>query len=155
MSKIVTEIDCYLMPFAVEAAKSSHDLHTKVGAVIAVGYFLVSKGANRFPLGVELSPERLGRPVKHSWILHAETIAIHNAYRFGKRGINNLSDATIYSTHPPCASCMGNIIMSGIRRVVAPNRMTLASIVHKDWNSEMWVAEQMAKEAGVVMVEWE
>lgn len=71
--------------------------------------------SNRFPSGVHKSSERIARPAKYAYIMHAECRAIANAARYGVR----LEGSTMYLNWFPCAGCAQSIVQSGIIRLVA------------------------------------
>ena len=143
--------DIHWIDRAELARAGSHDPDTRVGAVIAINEKFIAQGANRLPNGVKLLEERLKRPAKYNWMVHAEVNCIHSAIRYDKSKIDFFY-ATLYSTLPLCGECMKSVIQSGIRRVVAPDRMNFVAERSQDWQLSMWRGEEMAQEANVVMV---
>ena len=93
----------------------SKDPGTKVGAaIVRPDKTVCSVGYNGFPRDVPDNPEWYAdRDIKYKIIKHAESNAIHHANE-------RLDGYTIY-VYPlcPCASCAGDIIQRGIKRVVA------------------------------------
>lgn len=59
-------------------------------------------------------PERSQRPLKYSFIGHAEALAIAKAARLG----TSTDGATLYLNWFPCDQCSISIVHSGIKRVV-------------------------------------
>jgi dCMP deaminase len=87
-------------------------------------------GANHFPQGVEVTPERLAdRDTKLLFMEHAERDAIFTA---AIRGISTLN-ATLYVPWFSCAPCARAIVSAGIARVVGHKQMM-------DKTPERWVA---------------
>ena len=65
---------------ALAEAWGSPDPSTQTGAIIVdAGGRVVSGGCNDFPEGVAAKPERLERPLKYSFMEHAERNAIYSA----------------------------------------------------------------------------
>ncbi|KKS96251.1 MAG: Deoxycytidylate deaminase [Microgenomates group bacterium GW2011_GWC1_43_13] len=66
------------------AAKNSTDRSTQNGAILVDGSGrVVAWGTNCFPKGVVESPERLERPAKYLYVVHAEHASILYAARNG------------------------------------------------------------------------
>ncbi len=116
----------------------------KIGAVIASGKNLISIGFNATPDGVKSCAERgecirrknnieSGTRQEICYTLCAEQNAILDALSSGK----DLSKATIYITHTPCAICARCIIKSGIKRIV----------YHTEYTDKFSL--QLLKEAGI------
>ena len=132
---------------AMLIAQKSKDPSTKVGCVI-VGQdnAVLSMGFNGFPRGVEESlPERWERPMKYSWVEHAERNAIFNAARVGV-SLNN-ARAYINWEPKPCADCTRALIQAGIKEVIGPNRPWTGKGTGKHYSIDH--AEVMLREAGV------
>lgn len=110
--------DELFMSMVFLVASKSKDVHTHVGAVIVDDMNIVrSVGYNGFPRGLDDEvQERLERPEKYSWMVHAELNAILNAR-------TSVSRCRMYTNGIPCVDCAKAIIQSGIREI----------IVHKDW----------------------
>ncbi len=96
-------------------AQKSKDPSTKVGCVI-VGPDNEPRsfGWNGFSRGVRDLPERMVRPDKYDWTIHAEANSVANAARAGIA----LRGCKAYVTHFPCSSCADMLIQSGISCVV-------------------------------------
>ncbi len=125
-------------------AQTSTDLSTQNGAIVVnPGGEVIGSGANVFPNNVETTIERLQRPQKYLFVVHAESNAILNA---AKKGLTT-EGATLYSPWAACASCAHAIIQSGIVSVVAHKESMDRN--HSKWNESIEAALQMFKEAGV------
>lgn len=118
----------------------SKDPSTQVGAVIVdKENRVVSLGYNGLPKGINDTQERLNnRDLKLKLIVHAEL----NAIQFARQ---NLDGCTLY-THPfmPCSVCAGQVIQSGISRVVS-----LLESNYSKWADSIALSKQIFKEAGV------
>lgn len=110
--------DSYVMRQLEGIAARSHDPHTKLGCkIVGPDGETRSEGYNGFCRGMddEAHPERLERPEKYFWMVHAEANAIANAARVGVP----LKGCTIYVPFLPCMDCAKLLVNSGIVRVVA------------------------------------
>lgn len=127
------------------AAINSPDPATQNAAVIygATGICRSTIAVNRFPAGVEESTERWTRPLKYSYVEHAERNAIYAA---AVQGIST-AGATMVSPWAACADCARGIIQSGITRLVTME--ALEARVHEGWDEMMTVGLGMLHEAGV------
>src|SRR5687768_3524816 len=110
------------------ASKYSTDPNTQNAAVLIddmpsgfddSGRYILSKkivasGANHFPDGVKELPERWERPIKYSYVEHAERNCIYSA---AKRGIKT-DGLVMYCPWFACADCARAIIQAGIAEVV-------------------------------------
>lgn len=104
----------YFHGIARAVSLKSKDPSTKVGCVI-VGpdKEIRSTGWNGLARGVRDVAERLERPAKYDWTIHAEANAIANAARAGIA----LNGCTVYVTHMPCRHCAGLLVQAGIHFV--------------------------------------
>ena len=99
--------------------------------------------ANFFPRGVKESQERWTRPLKYSFVEHAERNVIYLAARKGFR----TEGATMYCTWAACADCARAIIQAGVTEVIEHD-----SLLHKEqvsWQDSINIAKKMFEEAGV------
>lgn len=93
----------------------------------------------RAPRGVQDHTERMERPAKYLWTVHAEAAAVANAARSGAR----LNGATAFVTHMSCAGCARLMLNAGITCVVVgPGQTSMPS-------DEFEAAATMFEEAGV------
>ncbi|MHA2063100.1 MAG: deoxycytidylate deaminase [Candidatus Thorarchaeota archaeon] len=138
--------DHRFLDLAAHISQWSKDPSTQVGCVIADDdKKVVAIGYNGFPKGIEDSEERLNdRETKYKYVVHSEPNAFANAN-------GSVKGCTIY-TYPfaPCAECMKLIITNGIKRVVYP---TLSEELATRWAGQLELAEDMAREAGLVLTE--
>jgi dCMP deaminase len=133
------------------AGELSDDDQTKNGALVVDPNTLevLGRGANRFPPGVEVTPERLERPAKYQRIVHAEVDAVLEALRRGHSTIG----MTLYCPWASCTGCAKVIIKAGIRRVVVHKAMH--DKTPERWVEEIAIAKDMFKEAGVEYCEFD
>jgi dCMP deaminase len=132
------------------AVKNSTDKSTQNGAVLVDGLGrIVAWGANHFPRGVEETPERLERPTKYLYVVHAEESSIFDATR---RGIKT-DGLVMYGTWVACNDCAKAIIESGIVKVVG-HKKTMDAAPER-WLGPIRIAEEMFKEAGITYEMWE
>lgn len=141
---------------AFELAKHSPDPSTQNGAVIidTVTGAIIGAGLNDFPHGVEVNEERLTRPLKYSFIEHAERNAI---FEMGDRGFADLPNKEMYALWATCTDCARAIIQSGIKRVHTHSfyfdgATSVDGENRKDWGESIDIAFTMLEEAGVDVV---
>ncbi len=91
----------------------SDDPDTKVAAIIVVNGEVAARGANQLPNGVVITKERLERPAKYKYLIHAECDAIADA---AKAGIST-DNSDMYMNWFPCASCAKSVVQAGIARL--------------------------------------
>jgi len=127
------------------AAKNSTDRSTQNGAILVDGLGnVVAWGANRFPRGVAETTERMERPAKYLYVVHAELAAILDAAR---RGVKT-EGLTMFAPWSACNECAKSIIGAGIAKVVAHKKIIEAS--YNQWPDSIRIAMDMFKEAGVL-----
>lgn len=151
MSKLEDDLK-FLMEAYAYAAEFSTDPNTQTGVVIVKRGMIIAKGANHEPKGVKLTAERSERPLKYSFVEHAERNAIYSAARKGIK----LEKAILYSPWFPCAKCARAIIQSGIERLVTHKEMLdfttrYISLIGNEqlWDHSQYHALQMFGEAEV------
>lgn len=139
-----TDWDNRFLGLADYISKWSKDKSRGVGAVIVNDdKRVVSFGYNGFPSGVDDEIEaRHERPAKYDWTVHAEENAITNAARIGVA----TKDTTMYLNLFPCARCAGNIINSGIKKVVVSKEPNLED---EKYGNEFRISREKLIEADV------
>ena len=134
-----------------EAYKNSTDPSTQNGAIIVISDFPSDNhgarcaGSNHFPRGVREVEERWERPIKYSYVEHAERNAIFNAARLGLP----TEGATMYVPWFACADCARAIIQAGIVEVVGDARTNRMMSADCRWRETIEIAYGMFDEAGV------
>ncbi len=126
------------------AAFRSDDDSTQNGSLLILSDKSFVGGANHFVDGVQRTPERLERPEKYNYFVHAERDAIFNAALLGYSGT---SEATLYCTWYACTDCARAIIQCGIRRVIGHKAMF--DMTPDRWRETIQKAFVMLGEAGV------
>lgn len=123
----------------------STDPSTQNGCVLVhpgSGKIMVN-GANHFPYGVRNEPERWERPIKYSYVEHAERSAIYRAASYGIR----TSGLHMYCYWAACADCARAIITSEITRLVT--HKIIMDATYERWKDTIEVAFGMMREAGI------
>jgi dCMP deaminase len=141
MSNVVDPL-FYLRIACHVAATQSDDIHTQNGAVLVTPRGDIVSEANRLPLDVIKNTDRLQRPLKYSYIEHAERSVI---YRAAKMGMPT-KQATLYCPWFACADCARAIICAGITEVVGLAHPP----AHGPWQESCDRGDEMFREAGVV-----
>ena len=128
------------------AQHNSHDPRTQNGAVIVDpdNDKVIGMGVNCFPYGVSTLPERMERPLKYSWMEHAERNAIYWAARNG----SSTYGAIMYCPWFSCADCARSIIQAGISKVIG-HKQVFEKYGSGPWDDSINIGNQMFKEAGV------
>lgn len=137
------------LKLAHEVASWSKDESTKVGAVI-IGADRTPRsfGYNGMPRGINDDiPERHERPLKYSYMEHAEKNAIYNCARVGIP----INECIIYVTHFPCSGCARAIINSGLEMVVI-DEISITSDYHFRSMEDIEISKEMLGEAGIEIV---
>jgi len=144
---------------AHQFAEKSPDPSTQNGAILVdpngrPDNKILGAGCNEFPRNVQYTEERLQRPLKYSFIEHAERNAIFDAIRRG----NSPVGATMYVLWAACADCARAIIQAGVSRVVTcayyhkQNTTGDVATNRKNWSESIDPAFTMLREAGVEIV---
>jgi len=137
-----------LLKYAYEYARdNSTDKSTQNGAFLIAteSFFPVEPlifGCNHFPDGVIETPERWTRPLKYSFVEHAERDVIYKAARNGI-GTDGLTMVVCWAA---CADCGRAIIEAGIKHVITHK---VAEHDSPQWKESIAIADQMFKEAGI------
>lgn len=135
-----------LLRLAYQEASNSTDLSTQNGAIIVRDGQVIGSGSNHFPKGVAELPQRLVRPEKYKYVVHAETQAIYDAARKG----NATEGAAMYSPWAACGECAKAIIQAGIIKLVTHQEAIDQS--RDQWAKSIQLALEMFAEAGVEYV---
>ena len=142
--------DEYFLDMAKLASTRSKDRSLRVGAVIVGPNREVrSTGYNGMPRKINDQVEaRHERAVKNFYTVHSELNALCNAARIGV----SVEGCTIYiASDPyllsPCSCCAAAMIQCGISRIVYKD----PGEVPDRWKESCGIAEEMLKEAGVVV----
>jgi len=138
---------------ACAEAKNSPDPSTQNGAVLVQWqthnsdepFKVIGRASNTFPEGVKSPPERLVRPLKYSYIEHAERGAIYDAAKKG----HSTKGSTMFVLWAACADCGRAIIRAGVEKVVVHQGYMDKTPPH--WKESIEAAFIMLEEAGIVV----
>lgn len=126
------------------AEKNSDDTSTHNAALIVNSLDeIIVYGVNHFFEGIEKTKERLERPLKYSFIEHAERDAIYYA---AKNGIA-IDGMKMYMPWLPCDNCARAIIGSGIVELIGHKDMIMKT--EERWHDSLDQALEMLHEAKV------
>lgn len=135
----------YFMGMARYVATKSKDQSVQVGVVlVGPDHEVRSSGYNGFPRGIdEGDTKRWERPIKYSWVEHAERNAVYNAARAGIR----TDGCTAYMESPPCTDCAKALVQAGIKEIVVSTNNPFKN--RADWAESIKFALALLTEAGV------
>ncbi len=105
---------------------------------------ILSTGFNGICRKLRETPERWARPMKYSYVVHAETNAIANAARSGIKVENSICITTLF----PCTSCCKCLIQSGISTVITKQ----PDFENDRWGDDFKISKNMFEEAKVNLV---
>lgn len=131
----------YLRIACHAAATQADDIHTQNGAVLVTPRGDLISAANCLPTDVKKHDERLQRPLKYSYIEHAERNVIYKAAKLGMP----TKHATLYCPWFACADCARAIICAGIAEVIGLAHPP----AHGSWQESCERGDEMFREAGV------
>lgn len=100
--------ECYSL------AQRSPDTSTQNAAILLRGRSIVASGVNCFTEGIRASKELLERPMKYTYIEHAERNAVYDA---AAKGVKT-EGLTMVCPWAACADCARAIVNSGIVMLV-------------------------------------
>ncbi len=149
---------------ALFEAFRSPDPSTQNGAVIVATDTrtgqptVVGRGANEFPHMVRITEERLERPLKYSFIEHAERNAIFDYLDHLKMMGNEREHGPLhmYALWAACSDCARAIIQAGVHTVHTHSFYTggvdPTGQDRKDWGESIRASMDMFAEANVEVV---
>lgn len=94
-------------------------------------------------------PERLERPLKYSFIAHAEEAAVCQASYYGAK----TSGAEMFAIWAPCPVCARLIVNSGIKRLTV--HAEAMDRTPKRWLEAVAIGQEILRDAGVEYVFWD
>lgn len=153
---IVNDGYANVMRHAYECALDSPDPSTQNGALIVdevlvgghIGFEIRAKGCNTFTKGVKCSPEKLERPLKYSYIEHAERNCIFHA---ASQGVC-LTGKTMICPWAACVDCARAIVQSGISKLVRHKNASDRS--PERWIESIALADELLIASGIEVVEF-
>ena len=131
------------------AQQRSPDPSTRNAALIVIGDQIRCAGINTFPDGVMSNAERLERPQKYDYLIHAEAAAIASAARQGVM----TKGSTMLALWAACPICAQLIICCGVSELIIPSRI-LAN-TPPSWTVRVELGLGLLKEAGVTVREFD
>lgn len=142
---------------AYQVATGSPDPSTQNGALIGQlvldesgDYFEAYAGAcNTFTKGVEVTPERLERPLKYSYIEHAERGAVFEAARLGVQ----CDGLVMVAPWAACIECARSIVNSGISFLVRHKQASDRS--PERWIESITQADALLIDGGVEIIDYD
>lgn len=156
MSNLSLDEQKEFLQIACQVARNSPDPSTQNGSILVKTIFgntdrgfnrnptLVASGYNTFPSGVGYGdefPERMNRPVKYTFIEHAERNSLYDAARFGIQ----TQGLIMVCPWAACSGCARAIIQCGIHEVVTLR----PEAENTRWDDSIKAAMMMLSEAGV------
>lgn len=148
-----SENDVYFLRRAYLAAQTgSTDPSTQNGAVLVdptdaiirpCHQAVKAEGSNHFPMRVLNTEERWQRPLKYSYVEHAERDVIYTAARLGIP----TNGMTLYVPWYSCTDCARAIIEAGIARVVG--HWEMYEQTPDRWKESVQIGLDMLAEANV------
>lgn len=134
---------------AEQAHQKSPDPSTRNAAAIVTNDQIRCAGVNTFPEGIRSSDERLTRPQKYDYLIHAESAAIASAARQGVR----TNDGTMLALWAACPSCAQLIVECGVRTLIVPSR--IMANTPQSWKLRVELGLAILKEGGVIVQEFD
>jgi tRNA(adenine34) deaminase len=95
--------ELYMAEAIAEAQRGAEEGEEPVGAVAVIDDAMIARDHHRVALGED--------PTAHAVLLTVQAAA-------RKLGTRRLAEATIFTTHEPCAMCVGALLESRIRALV-------------------------------------
>lgn len=157
MMNIPASMYANVLTKAYERALGSPDPSTQNGALIVsevmvgghIGFEILAGGCNEFTKGLEVTPERLERPLKYTFIEHAERNAVFNAASLGV----NCTEKTMVCPWAACAECARAVVASGIGKLVRHKQASERSPAR--WLESIALADEILLAGGVTIVEYD
>jgi tRNA(adenine34) deaminase len=95
--------ELYMAEAIAEAQRGAEEGETPVGAVAVIDDAMIARDHHRVALAED--------PTAHAVLLTVQAAA-------RKLGTRRLAEATIFTTHEPCAMCVGALVESRVRALV-------------------------------------
>lgn len=141
----------FAMEQALDAATQSDDLSTQVGAVLVSpdGTDILARGCNNMPEKVQITPERMQRPLKYDVREHAERDAIFRAARLGRQTL----DSVLVGIWAGCSHCSRAAILAGVSAFVSFPFERGGAANH--WDDDIVLGREMLRESGVAVIDYD
>lgn len=140
-----------LLRFAYRFSAESPDPSTQNAAFLTgeSGPLLFTAAVNEFPEGVHYSAERWERPIKYSYVEHAERNCLFKAAAGGLC----TTGLTMVCPWAACDDCARAIIQCGISCLI--RNKAEPGDTHPRWGTSIAIADIMLMEAGVDIIDVE
>jgi deoxycytidylate deaminase len=109
----------------------------------------LAQACNTFTKGVEVTPERLERPLKYSYIEHAERGAVFEAARLGVK----CEGLVMVAPWAACTECARSIVNSGITTLVRHKQASDRSPAR--WIESIAQADALLIDGGVDILDYD
>ena len=141
-----------LLCLTYDIAQDSPDPSTQNGALLydTANDEVLSTGINEFPRGLDVTQDMLERPLKYTYIEHAERNAIYNGIRTKQKYIPG--GAIMFAAWAACADCARAITNSGIKALIRhadPNRDA------SRWAESIKIGDEIMRAGGVEIIDVE
>lgn len=143
---------------AYRVATGSPDPSTQCGSLIGYfgggvgsfrGFITEAQACNTFTRGLDVTPERLVRPLKYSLIEHAERGAVYDAALHGVV----CSGKTMVAPWAACTDCARSIVASGIATLVRHKQASDRS--PERWIESIALADEILISGGVEIIDFD
>jgi|688.fasta_scaffold168722_1 dCMP deaminase len=137
----------YLKLAKFQAELFSKDPSTKVCAIFLAPktHQILSTGFNGFPRNIdETITNRWEKPVKYTYVIHAEINCICNASRRGTPLEGSIAVVTLH----PCVDCCKALIQSGISMVITET----PNLNSPTWGESFKTSIELFKEAKIELI---
>jgi tRNA(adenine34) deaminase len=128
--------ELYMAEAIAEARRGAEEGEEPIGAVAVIDDAMIARDHDRSALS--------GDPTAHAVLLTLQATA-------RKLGLRRLAEATIFTTHEPCAMCTGALVESRVRALVFavpdPDRGAAGSVI--DLARERALPHQLSVVSGV------
>lgn len=125
-------------------AALSPDPVTQNGALLVTDCgTIISVGCNKFPRNVSVTEERLKKPLKYNYMVHAERNVIYQCARWD----GSSEDLIMVSCWAACSDCAQAIIEGGIKKLIIHQQAFDKTPAR--WLEDINIAFLMLEEAGV------
>lgn len=133
---------------AYTTATKSPDPSSQCGAsVFGANLGFIASECNTFTAGVDSSPEKLERPLKYSYVEHAERNAIYAAARIG------IPPEIMVAPWAACTECARAIVQSGISILIRHKQASDRS--PERWLESIKFADDLLLAGGVEIIEFD
>lgn len=109
---------------------------------------IICMESNNIPNSIQVKDEYWERPLKYSYVEHAERNVLYKAIRLGIK----TEGLTMYCPWFACPDCSRAIIQCGIKRVIGHKQYF--DVTPDRWKESVSIGIEMLKESGVECIVW-